>query len=204
MGEKSNNSKPAAKEKPKEVTKDTAKKEEPTSAKAKTSPGKEEDKGATSPSKSKNDELKKDSSKGSSTEQLYKKGAGGLKKTEERYMTIDGTKIKYAKKPDDLKGSKGVKSIELKGATIVADKNADGKFWISIKGKNNREIATKSKDARDKWIEALTSASGGSTESKTKETAKGKDVKKDEGKKVVDPKAKEEKKTRSQITQRRS
>jgi len=97
-------------------------------------------------------------------------------------MTIDGSKLKYAKKDSDLKGNKGVKSIELKGATISADTDKGGKFWIAIKlgGKNNRQVAAKTSAARDKWIELMKAAAGG--EKKAEKPAGDKPAKDDGGK----------------------
>jgi len=131
----------------------------------------------TSPKKTKDDDtVKKGDSKAEVIfEQLFKKGAGGLKKTEPRYMAIEGTKIKYARKADDLKGSKGVKSIELKGAIISTDKDGNGKFWIRIKNKGNtRDIATKDADTRSKWVKLLESASGGADGKKSDAPASSK------------------------------
>jgi len=135
-------------------------------------------------------EPKKEEAKKSNNlvEQLWKKGAGGLKKTEQRWMCIENTKVKYAKKEAELKSAKNVKSIELKGADISSmDKNSGGKYWIRIKGPSNREIACKTKDSRDKWIAALKQVAG--NESKA---GKAVEPKKPETKKVTDAKPKEE------------
>jgi len=123
---------------------------------------------------------------GDSIEKLFKKGASGRKATAERFMVIEAGQLKYAKKENDLKNSKGVKIIDLKGAAITSEKDSTGRFWIRIKGgKENREIATSSKDSRDKWINALTAASGGPAPSPDNKK------KKDEPKKE-DPKKKDE------------
>jgi len=96
-------------------------------------------------------------------------------------MLIEGTKLKYAKKESDLKGTKGVKSIELKAATISTGKDSAERYWIRIKGKEIREIACKSKDSRDKWIELLKGIAGGEGK---KEDVKKAEKAKDEPKKT--------------------
>jgi len=125
-------------------------------------------------------------------------------------MVIIGSQVKYAKKQSDLKGKKA-KNIELKGATITSDKESGGKFWIRIKGKDNRQIACKSKDSRDKWIDLLKAAGGSGAETKPKEKnekpkeeakkpekpkeeAKKPEKPKEEAKKPEKPKDEEEKK----------
>jgi len=129
-------------------------------------------------------------------ERLFKKGAKGWKSIEERYMLIDGTKLKYAKKEGDLK-TKLAKFIELKEADIVDEGLKQGKYWIRIKGKGkiNREIACKNKDSRDIWVKNLKAAAG--TDKKPAEEPK-KDKNKDDTKKtdkaaVADPKKPAEK-----------
>jgi len=77
-------------------------------------------------------------------------------------MAIEGHRLHYAKKETDLKSSKGVKSIDLKDATITSEKESSGKYWIYIKkGKITRHIAAQSNEARTKWVNALTTAAGG-------------------------------------------
>jgi hypothetical protein len=104
-------------------------------------------------------------------------------------MKLDGTKLKYAKTEGDLKSSTGCKSIELKAALIISEKDTQGRFWIRIKGKVNREIACKTKESRDKWIDLLKAASGDvkATE-KPKEDPKKEKPKEDPKKTKEDPK----------------
>jgi outer membrane biosynthesis protein TonB len=115
-------------------------------------------------------------------------------KTELRYMCIDGTKLKYAKKESDLNGTKGVKSIELKAANIISEKDEEkGKWWIRIKGKENREIACKTSESRDKWLEILKGIAEAKKDEpkkteKTKEEPKKVDKPKEEPKKTDKPK----------------
>jgi len=133
----------------------------------------------------KDDAPKKDDKK-ATIEELWKKGSGGLKKTEKRYMCIENTKIKYAKKESDLKSAKNFKTIELKGAEIAAEKESGGKYWIKIKGHSHREIACKNADTRTKWIALLKAAGGGGGESKPAETKKPAEKPKEETKKPAE------------------
>jgi len=165
------------KKSPSEKPKDNAKEAKAPSK----SPRKEETK-KEEPKKKEEDTKKKE--KSDSIEQLWKRGSGGLKKTEQRFMCIDGTKLKYAKKENDLNGTKGVKSIELKAAKILSEKELQGRFWIRIKGSHeNREIACKTKESRDKWLDILQAASGEAKAEKTKEDNKKIEKPKEEPKK---------------------
>jgi len=85
-----------------------------------------------------------------------------LKKIVPRFMTIDGSKLKYAGVEAHLKDNKKCKSIQLKGATITAERVIGPKYWISIKnGKIMRRVACQSHANREKWVNLLNAASDG-------------------------------------------